>query len=316
MIFAVGLAVSATSGCGAAAEEKPPAAVYAFTFENDWAGGSDRNYSGGWFASRTSRLSEQGGRARYLQLGVAQQFYTPRYDFALRPLPEQHPYAALLYAEGKLAIDRGPGRPVDIFTVQLGVVGPWAQGEEVQNVVHDLIGQREGRGWRNQVGNDPIGGIGFERRWTGFEGRAGSLGIDLVPSLGAFAGNAFVAAQAGATLRLGRNLDRPLGEPRLEPSLGGIAWHAPASGGPRAAYGFFGVAGRAVGHKVWLDGRLGEDDIIEQDSEPLVYDLQGGFVLPIPGDARLAVTYMHRSSTFERFGEAQGLGAISIAARF
>lgn len=312
---AVSLGTLTASG-GAWADDGQPTAVWNFTLENDWAGGSDKNYSGGWQVSRTARLGERPKRTTYLQLGVAQQFYTPQFDFALRPLPEEHPYASLLLGEGKLAFDYGTGKPIDIISVQIGVVGPQAQGEEVQNFVHDLIGQREGRGWDNQIGNAVFGQIGFERRWTGLGGDAGALVFDVVPSVGASLGNALIAAEAGVTLRLGRNLDRPLGEPRLEPSGGGIAWHEPSGAGPRARYAFLGVVGRGVAHKVWLDGRFGEDEIVEQHSEPFVYDVQGGFVLPFGGDSRLGIAYMYRSETFETFGETQGIGVVSLSSRF
>ncbi|MEM9837831.1 MAG: lipid A deacylase LpxR family protein [Pseudomonadota bacterium] len=303
--------------CGdACAQDNSSAPVWAFTLENDWAGGSDKNYSGGWQVSRTAVLRKRPGRTKYLQLAVAQQFYTPQYDFALRPLPDQHPYAALLFGEGKLATDLGPGKPIDIISIQIGVIGPQAQGEEVQNFIHDLIGQRESRAWDNQIGDQVFGQIGFERRWTGVKGQAGRFAIDAVPSLGASVGNALMAAEAGMTFRIGSNLDRPLGEPRLEPSGGGIAWHEPSEKGQRVRYAYLGAVARGVGHKIWLDGRWGESDIVEQSSEPFVYDVQGGFVSDLPGDARLAISYMHRSSTFEMFGESQGIGAISIAKRF
>jgi len=291
------------------------APVWNFTLENDWAGGSDKNYTGGWQVSRTSFLRKRPGRAKFLQLAIAQQFYTPQYDFARRPLPDQHPYAAMLYGEAKLAFDGGGARAIDIVGLQIGTIGPSAQGEEVQNFVHDLIGQRQSRGWGNQIGDQAFIQLSAERRWVAYETGAGRFDLDVVPTLGFSAGNALLAAEAGATIRVGRDLDRPFGESRLEPSMGGIAWYEPQNGGTRTSYGYLGVVARGVSHKIWLDGRWGEDELVEQDSEPFVYDVQIGYVTSFFGN-RLGLAYMHRSETYDPFGETQGIGVISLSSRF
>ncbi|NRA30212.1 MAG: lipid A deacylase LpxR family protein [Parvularculaceae bacterium] len=312
MRYILGLMASALALGVASAEPTP---VWNFTLENDWAGGSDKNYSGGWQFSRTAILRKRPGRTKFLQIAAAQQFYTPQYDFARRALPDQHPYGALLYGEAKLAFDGGDGKAIDIIGLKIGTIGPSAQGEEVQNFVHDLIGQRQSRGWDNQIGNQTFAQLTAERRWIARETNVGRFELDIVPQVGIAVGNALMAAEAGATVRIGRNLDRPLGEPRLDPSMGGIAWYDEKPAGEGARYAYIGAVARGVSHKIWLDGRWGEDEIVEQNSEPFVYDIQAGFVTPI-GRRRLGIAYMHRSETFETFGETQGIGVISISSRF
>jgi hypothetical protein len=306
LVLGAGLAVGANGGAAAGAPSEKPSAVWSFTLENDWAGGTDRNYTAGLKLSRTSKV----GARSYLQLGVAQQLYTPAYDYALRPLPDEHPYASVLLGEVRAAFDRP--RVIDIVTAQAGAVGENAFGEEVQDGVHNFIGQGVARGWDNQIGNAFLYNLGAERRFPIDLGKVAGLATELTPRIGILAGNAVTAAEGGATLRIGRRMGRPLGEARLLPSSGGIAWHEPGEGG----YVYAGLHLRGVAHKVWLDGRSGEEEIVTQPSEELVRDIEAGFSLPIlRTSTRISVSYMHRSETFE-LGEAQGIGALSLSSRF
>src|SRR5689334_6818214 len=111
---------------------------------------------------------------RRVGVSFGQNIYTPDDTFASQPIFNDRPYAAWLYASFALQYtykrrDEKTGRqePVRLDTLQLdlGVIGPAAGGEFVQNNFHNLIGVAQANGWANQLHNEPTIGIGFERRW-------------------------------------------------------------------------------------------------------------------------------------------------------
>src|SRR6478672_9374355 len=116
--------------------------------------------------------------------------------------------------------------PVRLDTLQLdlGLVGPAAGGEFVQNNFHRLIGVATANGWANQLNNEPTIGLTFERRWRTdhavvFEDP--KLEYDIVPRLGFALGNAATYASAGGTLRIGKDLQDDFGPTRARPALPG-----------------------------------------------------------------------------------------------
>ncbi len=301
--------------------------VWSAHTENDWIGGTDQNYTASVKFSRSAEISPERwlprllgakpGEDTFFQVGVGQQIYTPDDRLTREPLFDQHPFAAWLYLEGVIVMDRGEGRPIDQVRVQVGTVGPSAQGERAQDWVHSIITGVDFRGWDNQIGNQPGLLINYDRRWTGMRFGDERWGGDLVPHLGATVGNVYTSANAGATLRFGRHLDRPFGAPRNEPGSGSLAWFEPAARGERPIYGFLGAEARAVAHAIWLDGRPFADDLVTQESEPFVYDFEGGVVLPVPYlDARLTASYIRRTQTFEKQIEPRAFGTLTMSVRF
>jgi hypothetical protein len=301
--------------------------VWTLLAENDQVGGTDQHYTAGWKLGRAAQIGNHRLPARLLragegsrsffQLSAAQQIYTPEDNGATEPLFDQHPFAGWLYLEGIAVTDRGPGRPIDQIRLQLGVVGPWAKAEDVQNTIHRLTGADEFEGWENQIGNQVGGVLNFDRRWTNMEWQRGGLEVDVTPHAGVSLGNVLTSLNGGVTMRFGSNLDRPFGRPRNEPGDGGIAWFGPGHGSNRPFYGFVGIEARAVAQKIWLDGRPFEDDIVTQDSRTVNFDLEGGVVMPLPFlPARMTASYVRRSRTFEGQDQQRDFGTISFSTRF
>jgi hypothetical protein len=96
-----------------------------------------------------------------------------------------------------------PGRQRSLL-VQLGIVGPAALGEPVQNGVHRLNGSEPQVGWAHQLGTEP-GLLVRYRDERVIEVDLGRLGpVQLRPGWTVVLGNVRTAAQAGASTRLGR----------------------------------------------------------------------------------------------------------------
>jgi hypothetical protein len=79
---------------------------------------------------------------------LGQEIYTPRHDSTL-PIAGDRPYAAWIYLGASIA--RLAGQRLDSLGLRLGVTGPPALGEELQNGVHRLLHNRLERGWSHQL---------------------------------------------------------------------------------------------------------------------------------------------------------------------
>jgi lipid A 3-O-deacylase len=310
-----------------ATREADPAGTFAFLLENDTFSGNDRYYTNGFlFAWRAPSydppawlegLTEggglffpHGGVTRW-GLSFGQKIYTPEDTLANNPDPKDRPYAAWLY--GAVTLHSYTAREMGTLELQLGVIGPSALGEWVQNTTHDLMRIDRAYGWNYQLRDEPGINLVTNRQWR-LNGEADSAGrrFGLVPSLAASLGNVHTYAAGGMLLRYGTELEADFGPPRVRPVSAGSVFFQPT--GRFGWYVFGGVEGRAVARDISLDGNTWRDSR-SVDREVLVGDASLGFAL-IFESARLTATYTIRSKEFETQREASQLGSISIAFRF
>ena len=316
----------------AAAETPPargadPAGTFAFLIENDTFSGNDRFYTNGflfawrapsydppaWLAALTDRpgpLFPAGGTARW-GLAFGQKKFTPEDTLARDPDPRDRPYAGWLY--GALTLHSYTDRAIGTLELQLGVVGPAALGEEVQNTTHDLFNIDRALGWSAQIRNEPGVNLVLNRQWR-MNGAPDAEGrrFGLVPSVAASLGNVHTYAAAGLMLRYGTELDADFGPPRVRPVSAGSVFFQPT--GRFGWYAFAGVEGRAVAHDVTLDGNSWRDSR-SVEREPLVGDASVGVAL-VMERARLTATYTVRTREFETQPDFAQFGSLSLAFRF
>lgn len=242
---------------------------------------------------------------------LSQQMYTPVDTQATSPNPRDRPYAGLLTGDFSLLSDTSDSRRVLILS--LGLAGPSAGGEQVQNGFHRLIGRPAVNGWAAQIANTPVGELLHEQTWRLPTGTAAGLETDLLPALTAGIGDLRDYVQAGVTVRLGQGLDSDFGVPRLRPGLSGGDAYTPTR--PLAWYVFAGVDGQAVGYDLLLQGgpfRSGPH------VSPLwdVAEMQAGAVIMVAG-MRLTVAYVAQTPEFQ--GQCCGIhqfGSVSLSMRF
>ena len=170
---------------------------------------------------------------RRFGVSLGQNLYTPDNIFTSQPIYNDRPYAAWLYASFLLQYTykrhdpkTGQDEPVRLDTLQvdLGLIGPAAGGEFVQNNFHRLIGVAQANGWANQLHNEPTFDLAFERRWR--TGRTvvfddPKLEFDFIPRIAGSLGNVATYADIGGTARIGKNLRDDFGPTRARPSLPG-----------------------------------------------------------------------------------------------
>ena len=264
------LALAAASLLSLPALAAPPAQdtanIVTLQVENDAVstlrGTSDQYYTSGLRLGWTSGTNQVpdflqtaanevwGDGVQRVSLDISQSIFTPRNTQATNPPLNDHPYAGILGITGALIHDTGDARTV--LSVMLGVVGPGAAGEDVQNGFHNLIGDTPNRGWSTQLRNEPLFEITPERTWRVPLGDVQGVAFDALPNVKVGFGLERNYAQAGVILRMGQGLESDYGVARISPGFSGTDAYTPTQ--PFVWYVFAGADGQAVGTDVTLTG--------------------------------------------------------------
>jgi len=320
--------------------------TFSVVFENDALAGTDRNYTNGFrFAYMQppklgrfvpydvgNRVSETGVRGVdlnraipgrdidlprrvYLRRGfqVGQSIFTPRDTEAAVPDPDDRPYAGWLYGGVTWVVERRDRGHVilDTFQANVGIVGPAAFGDEVQNQFHRIIGDDPLNGWDFQLDNEPGIELVYERRvqlWT--SPRLGPLQASFEPHAGGTLGNVAINGRVGGTVRIGDRLDLDYGPPRVRPALSGANFFLPDPDGFNW-YVFAGADVRGVARNLFLDGNTFDDDSPSVDKRTFVYDAQAGLAVQV-GRVQTALTLVYRSKEFFEQVSPDRFGAITV----
>lgn len=326
--------VAATETAPPAAEEVPLAprvvkddkAILSVQVENDVFTGTDRHYTNGfrlaylspedhvpqWLenAARALPLFADEGNVR-VSYAIGQSMYTPKDIEIEAPQPDDHPWAGFTY--GTIGIINDSGRRLDSLELTLGVIGPASQADDTQEFVHDLIDTRDPAGWDNQLHNEPIVNLAYERAWRAmWQSRYVGLQADVTPHAGGAVGNAFIYGNGGLMFRIGQDLPSDYGPPRIRPSLPGSDFFVPHE--TFGWYLFAGVDGRLVLRDIFLDGNTFRDSA-SVHKKWLVGEIQAGLAVTIDG-VRLAYTHVYRTERFEGQDSGDTFGAFSVSFRF
>lgn len=320
--------------------------IFTFQVENDVfnrLGKSDNDYTSGvrfgWLSPALPDLPEGFARlvtfptffgegpvssvTRRVGISVGQNLYTPADTETSAPIYNDRPYVGWLYASFALQqtykrVDPKTNKeePVrlDTLALDLGLIGPAAGGELVQNKFHRLIGVATANGWANQLHNEPTIGLTFERRWRTGRGvvfEDPKLEYDFVPRLGVALGNAATYASVGGTARIGKDLRNDFGPTRARPALPGSESFI---GDGFGWYFFFGVGGEAVARNIFLDGNT-DGNSLRVGHRPFVGEAQAGLAILFRG-VRISYTQILRTPEFFERDRWDQFGSINVAFRY
>jgi len=329
------------------ATEDEQRSIYTIQVENDVfnrVGRSDRDYTSGvrvgWLSPALTEMPTgvvalttiptffgeppSDSVIRRFALSFGQNIYTPEDTWLSQPIFNDRPYAAWLYASMALQYTykrhdpkTGTDDPVRLDTLQLdlGVIGPLAGGDWVQNNFHTLIGVARTYGWANQLHNEPTLGLAFERRWR--TGRYTliedpKLEVDFIPRIGAALGNVATYAGVGGTGRIGKNLRDDFGPTRARPALPGS--EAFIGDGSFAWYLFAGLDVQGVARNIFLDGNT-DGLSLSVGHRPFVGEAQAGLAILYKG-VRFTYTQVLRTPEFYQQDRFTQFGSVNVTFRY
>ena len=249
-------------------------------------------------------------------VGAGQNIYTPEHWARQGPVRDDRPFAGWLY--GEVAATARAGGVEDLFAVSVGVVGPAALGEATQRLIHTVTGDRQPKGWRHQLDNEPALALRFRRsRFTPLaDGGGGAL--DLVSRHGLTVGNVVSEAGFGATLRFGSALFGRDAPRRLQPGISGDAARFDARPGRFDWFVFGGVSGRAVFRNLFLDGNtFGKRLPIDRKVFVLDRDAGVSFVFGnFPRPFMVTMSMVWRGKEFHGQRGSDEYGSVQVSTRF
>jgi len=305
-----------------------PKGIFSFVLENDVFYGEDQDYTNGvkfiWIPDENSQTPEWAlNSARFIpwfpqagkvQHGYAfgQSMFTPSDITIVDPPEGERPYAGWLYAAIGLASEKN--QQLDQVSLMIGVIGPAALAQETQTFVHDVTGSDKPMGWDTQLSNEIGLVISHKHSWR--ELLSYDLlhnKIDVSPYVGTALGNVFTYANAGFTLRYGKDLPNDYDPPRLQPGMpsgADFSLNSPHLGW----YLFAGVEGRAVVRNIFLDGNSFVDSR-SVEKFPFVGDFQFGFVIDWK-NIRLSYTHVLRTEEYRTQQVNNDFGALTIGVKF
>jgi hypothetical protein len=340
----VALLVTALLGEVQAAEDEKkevPGGQWSLIIENDSIqSNSDRHYTHGMRLSYLCAAGETaapcgwaqplsdkalGGllAAPRLDLELAQSIFTPT-DIHIRdPDRRDRPYAGWLYFGAALLDERrgedGEGTGLERLALQIGVVGPHAYAEDVQNTWHQFIGARRAIGWNHQLNDEPGLVLAGTHKWRFLQPLGSGFTIDAIPEAGLSLGNVFTYGEIGGMVRIGQHIGFDYGPARIEPALDGTDYRSPGYITEDAPWGWYIFAGnqdRLVARNIFLDGNSFESSR-HVPKKPFVADLTTGAAMTYGEGFRLAFSFTVRTDEFR--GQSLGpdqFSAISLSFRF
>ena len=249
-------------------------------------------------------------------LGITHGIYTPDDKTRSDLIEEDRPYAGVLLLGA--GYNARSGDRLQTSHLRLGMVGPSAKGQEVQNAVHRVIDVRRAQGWEHQLRDEPLLQVVHERlhRWQpGTSENADGWGWDVIGHAGGSLGNFATHANTGAELRFGWRVPDDFGSNPLRPA----GEHAGARRGTTMPAGwswhvFASLEARAVLRDITLDGNTFKSSH-SVDSKPLVADLGYGAVVQ-RGRWSMVLAQYQRSRVFEGQLQPPSFGSLSMSWAF
>jgi lipid A 3-O-deacylase len=216
---------------------------------------------------------------------------------------DDRPYAGWAYG-GLIFQQRGTNAGgsgvMETARIQVGVVGPDSQADDIQIWWHKTFGFQRPNGWEHQLKNELGVQFGYDRRHLYKFGQTWST--HLIPEAGVALGNIRTDAHLGGVLRLGYNIPNEFG---LEKSGRKFDF---------GVYLFGSVRGQAVALDIFLDGNnFRESHDVKKC--PFLAEGRVGIVFATRY-AELALTHVRRTREFEGQNLSDGFNSVTWTAKF
>ncbi len=244
---------------------------------------------------------------------LTQALYTPNEGDSAELLVKDRPYAAVLL----FGVGYNARRDEQLRTTQVrvGLVGPSARGQEVQDGLHRMIGVQQWQGWRHQLRDEPLVQIVHERlQRHGHRPIGRNWSWDLIGHWGASVGNYLTHANAGAEWRIGWGLPDDFGSDPLRPSGENTAPVLRVPTGEWHWHLFASADVRVVAWNLSLDGNTWKESH-SVDKRRLVADFGVGTSVAVRG-WKLALAHYWRTREFRGQEARPMFGSVTASRRF
>jgi len=314
----------------ASSTETTGISFWSIQYENDFLGErSDKYYTQGielsfsqqsdipdFLLGIASYLATQGKiQQQAVTYSFGQKVFTPDNLQTENLQTNDRPYAGYLYGAITYlnVVDTTANKQhVNFLELSLGVVGPSALGEEMQNFLHQLIDKPVAEGWQHQLDDELAIGAAYSHKWRNFFNLKESKQTELSPHGAIVIGNVYSYIAGGIMFRWGQGLKRDIGPPNIRPGFIGSAYFSPHP--DTRWYLFLGHEARLIGKNIFLDGNTNVHSH-KVDSKPLVGDLILGFAIQ-KDNMRLAFSHITRSKEFEGQADHTQFGSINFSFYF
>lgn len=302
--------------------------TFTFSLENDAFGISDKYYTSGieltWLSSVQEESEEETGTfmqgisllkglpffnkpdsINLLSISLGQKIFTPDDTEGSELIKNDRPYAGIAYLS--IGFCNKNKIRMDSFKIDVGIVGPHSYAEQSQNIVHKWFDFSMPEGWENQIKDEPVLNLVYDRRDIKSWGKnKDHFGYDLISHTGFGLGNAYTYVDAGAKFRFGWHLKGDFGMPFVYPH------HKHGSSINSLGVNFFiALDGRFVLRDIFLDGNTFRHSH-SVNKNPFVADFTAGMALT--GQSfKVGYTHKYRTKEFERQKSGYDFGMIYLS---
>ena len=156
-----------------------------------------------WVAPLAWSLPKTEAREAINAYMIGQAMITPSDISVENPGENEIPYSALLAVTNSYVTYNA--FVADQISTTVGIIGPSAQGEEVQKLVHQLVGSDEPKGWDTQLNNELVFQFSRARAWRSWV--SDDNDFDLILNSEISLGTISSGIGGGAVLRYGKGLE-------------------------------------------------------------------------------------------------------------
>ncbi len=288
----------------------------------------------GWVDPEFWRDSGAQSASQNVVVRFGQSMYTPEDKARTDLIPDDRPYAGLLYLgiawNRRVHPQAASYEMLDVRELTLGVIGPWSLAEQSQNLVHRVRDIERFRGWNNQLHNEPAFQMAMERKYKSYTGAAvrPGWGSDVIGSYALRVGNIETAVSTGVELRTGWNIPndfgsypiRPGAENRPPSGVADLRTTTPQSArAPKpGAHVFLNLEAKAVAWDFSLDGNMFRQSH-HVSRRPWVAQAALGISsqwIVAGRGVRLAVMRVWRTREFDQQAGHHAFGSIALSLEF
>lgn len=263
-----------------------------------------------WMNRRLERLHPGEFQQQNMIFSFGQALYTPTDNTRADLIRDDRPYAAALMVN--FGYNARNGNHLRTTQLALGMIGPSAQGKQVQDAVHDALGDDKFLGWRNQLHDEPVFKLLHERmqRWPA-EGNSAGWGWDAISHWGGAIGNLATYANVGGEVRFGWKLPDDFGSSPMRPAGENTAPTRRGRAEGWSTHLFVTSDARWVVRDITLDGNTFRSSH-SVDKRSFVGDLGYG-VAVMRGKWKFALARYHRSREFDGQKETPVFGSFTVS---